>query len=400
MTDSVEIPFGLRTLAALPLEGRRVFVRTDLDDSPGLGPDRLRLALPTLEAARSRGAKLIVATVLARPNTRKDEQQIEPAAARLAEALGADVFLPDECAGDAARKIVQELRPGQICVLENLGSERDEANGDRGFAERLAALTDVYVNDAFSASAAGGASIVSLPELVGERGIGLWFERELLALHALRQPTKRPFFALVGGSATRERLVFLESLLQRADEIAVGGALGTTLLAASGVNVQASAVNSELFAEARSLLSRARDRKVPLRLPIDVVTAEAGQADHGLEKRVNSLPQGSEVVDLGPETLAACVRAAEKAKTVLWAGALGAVKDPAFAQGSLAFARVLAASTAVRVVLDGPVIAALRESGEDLVPNLGFVSTGGRASLEYIEGRALPGIEALRGGET
>jgi phosphoglycerate kinase len=400
MTDSLEVPDGLRPLAELPLEGRRVFVRADFDGSAGLGEERFRLALPTLEAARGRGAKLVVATTLARPNTRTNEQQIEPVAARLAEALGADIFLPDECAGDAARKIVQELRPGQVCVLENLGSTKDEVNDDRGFAERLAAMADVYVNDAFAACAEGGASVDTLPRLIHERGIGLWFERELRALDAIRRRAERPFFALVGGNATREQLLFLDSLLPRADEIGVAGALGTTLLAASGVNVQASAVNTELLPEVRSFLARARDRKIPVRLPADVVVAEATNAEFGLEKRANALPQGTLVLDIGPETLAGFARAAERAKTVLWAGALGAVENPAFAAGTVGFARVLAASKASRVVLDGPLIAALLKSGEDLVPNLGFVSTGGRASLEYIEGRLLPGIEALRGGAT
>jgi phosphoglycerate kinase len=400
MIDPVETYNGLRPLADLPLEGRRVFVRADFDGSEGLGDERFRLALPTLEAVRSRGARLIVATALARPNTRQHEQQIEPVAARLAELLGAEVLLPDECAGEAARKVVQELRPGQVCVLENLGSAPEESSNDRGFAERLASFTDVYVNDAFAASNESSASIDALPRLIRDRGMGLWLEREVRALDQLEKPAARPFLAVLGGPATRRELSLLDALLRRADQIAVGGALGTTLLAASGTDVQASTVNPELFATARTWLARARDRGLIVHLPVDLIVADDSNAVLGLQKRANAVPHGASAFDVGPDTIAIWSRALERAGTVLWAGALGALKNPAFAEGSLSFARALAASTAVRVVLDGPLLSAISRGGDDLVSKIGFVSTGGRASLEYIEGRLLPGIEALRGGAT
>lgn len=371
MTEPPEAYAGIRPLAALPLEGRRVFVRADLDaphPQSGLGEQRLRLALPTLEAIRSRGARLIVSSALVRPNREKGQLEIEPVAQRLAELLGTDVFLPDESAGDAAKKVIQELRPGQVCVLENLGTSPEEHDNDRGFAERLAALTDVYVNDAFAASNHPSASVAALPRLVRDRGMGLRFEQELRALDGIRMP-ERPFFALVGGPALRETLGLLDSLLPRVDGLALGGAFADTVLAARGTDPGDVPVNGELFPELRAFLARARDRKLEL------------------------------FFDRGPGGLDSVQKSTARAKTVLWSGALS---DETGGErlGNLDFARFLTASAGLRVILDGPLVSALASAEEDLVSNIGFVSTGGRASLEYIEGRRLPGVETLRGGGT
>ena len=400
MTETVETYEGLRLLAGLPLEGRRVLVRADFDASDGLGADRFRLALPTLETARSRGAKLIVATAQAARDATNGPPDIEAAAARLAEAFGIDVFVPDECAGDAAKKLIQELRPGQVCVLPDLGSEPEDAENERGLADRLGALVDVFVNDAFAASHRKGTPFDPMPRLVREHGIGLWFEQELSTLNRLKQGAA-PFLAVIGGPATRENFALLESLLRRATRIAVGGALGNSLLKARGADLQATPVNDELLAEMRSFLSRARDRKVDVLLPTDVVTAESPGAELGLPRDVRALPQAAQALDLGPQSLERLKQELTRAKTVLWAGALGAAENPAFAAGTLGFAEALAAATApVRVVFDGPLISALIRSTDDLVPKIGFVSTSGRAGLEYIEGRTLPALEALRGGAT
>ncbi len=400
MTETVETYEGLRLLAGLPLEGRRVLVRTDFDASEGLGADRFRLALPTLEAARARGAKLVVATSQTARDPSKDPPDIEAAAARLAEAFGIDVFVPDECAGDAAKKIIQELRPGQVCVLPDLGNEPEDTENERAPAERLGALVDVYVNDAFAVSNKKGTPFDPLPRLVREHGIGLWFERELATLDGLKQGPA-PFLAVIGGPATRENFALLEALLRRATRIAVGGALGNSLLKARGADLQATPVNDELLAEMRSFLSRARDRKVEVVLPTDVLVGESPSAELGLPKDLKALPQGTQALDLGPQSLERLKQELVRAKTVLWSGALGACENPAFSGGTLGFAQALAGSTAPsRVVFDGPLISALIRSTDDLVPKIGFVSTSGRAGLEYIEGRTLPALEALRGGAT
>jgi phosphoglycerate kinase len=400
MTETVETYEGLRLLAGLPLEGRRVLVRTDFDASEGLGSDRFRLALPTLETARSRGAKLIVATTQTPNDPSKGPPDIEAAATRLAEAFGIDVFVPDECAGDAAKKIIQELRPGQVCVLPDLGSEPEQAENEHGLAERLGALADVYVNDAFAASHRKGTPFDPLPRLVREHGIGLWFERELQTLDSLKQG-QTPFLAVIGGPATRENFGLLEALLRRATRIAVGGPLGNSLLKARGADLQATPVNDELLAEMRSFLSRARDRKIEILLPTDVLAGDSPSADLGLPKDVKALPQAAQALDLGPQSLERLKQELGRAKAVLWSGALGACENPAFSAGTLGFAEALAAASApVRVVFDGPLISALIRSTDDLVSKIGFVSTSGRAGLEYIEGRTLPALEALRGGAT
>jgi phosphoglycerate kinase len=368
MTELYETYAGIRPLAALPIEGRRVFVRADFDASEGLGEQRLRLALPTLEAARSRGARLIVGSALETAGPSRAPREIEPVALRLAELLGSEIFVPDESAGDAAKKIVHELRPGQVCVLENLASCPEELENDRAFAERLAAFADVYVNDAFAASNRPSASLDALPRLVHERGMGIWFEQELRALDRIRTP-ERPFFALLGGEADRQNLELLDALLTRADAIGLGGAFGDTVFAARGADPGNVPVNSELFAEIRAWLGRARDRKLELSF------------------------------DRGPEASARFREQAERARTILWCGALAG--DPGGDRlDNLDFARFLANAGSARLVVDGPLISTLAAAEEDLVSKIGFVSTGGRASLEYIEGRRLPGIETLRGGGT
>jgi len=400
MTEPVATYAGLRLLADLPLEGRRVLVRADFDVSDGLGADRFRLALPTIEAARARGAKLVVATCQTSPGGSRAAPDVEAAAGRLAEALGIDVFVPDECAGDAAKKIIQELRPGQVCVLPDLGSEPDQTENERSLAERLGALTDVYVNDAFAASHQRGTPFDALPRVVREHGVGLWFERELETLDRLKQG-QTPFLAVIGGPATRENFALLEALLRRATRIAVAGPIGSSLLKARGADLQATPVNDELLAEMRSFLSRARDRKVDVLLPTDVLVADPTGADLGLPKDVKAVPQAAQALDVGPATLERLKQELARAKTVLWSGALGACENPAFSGGSIGFAAALAEAPApVRVVFDGPLISALIRSTDDLVPKIGFVSTSGRAGLEYIEGRTLPALEALRYGAT
>jgi phosphoglycerate kinase len=253
-------------------------------------------------------------------------------------------------------------------VLENLGSSAEEMQNDRAFAERLAAFADVFVNDAFAASNRAVASLDALPRMVHERGMGLWFEQELRALDRIRSP-ERPFFALVGGDAARETLSLLDALLPRADAIGLAGAFGDTVFAARGADPGNVPVNSELFAEIRAWLGRARDRKLEL------------------------------LFDRGPGPLDRFREKAERGKTVLWYGALSG-DGSGDRLGNLDFARVLAASGGARVVMDGALISTLASAEEDLVSKIGFVSTGGRASLEYIEGQRLPGLETLRGGGT
>ncbi|MFO7178482.1 MAG: phosphoglycerate kinase [Pseudomonadota bacterium] len=394
---------GLRTLEELPIEGRRTFVRADLDVPLERGrivdETRLRAAVPTLKRVLERGGRLIVGTELGRPKGRvRTELGLEPVGARLSELLGTDVYLPDEALGDAARKIVQDLRPGQLCLLENLGFEPGEAENDSAVAARLAALTDVYVNDAFAASHRRTSSIDALPRLVHERGMGLAFEAELRALDRLRTAPERPYLGVLGGGRAREALELFESLLGRCTTLACGGVLANTLLAARGHALKATRLDADLLARARAALERARDLRTEVLLPSDVVVAESESAPTGFAVSVGAVPDGHMVLDVGETTVRRFAEAAARARTVLFAGELGAAHREPFASGTLAFARALCTTEAFRVVLDERLASLLERRDETLLDRIGHVSSGGRASLEFIEGRPLAGLEALRVG--
>lgn len=394
---------GLRTLDELPLEGRRTFVRADLDVPLERGriadETRLLAAVPTLKRVLEKGGRLIVGTELGRPKGRvRAELGLEPVGARLSELLGTDVYLPDESLGDAARKIVQDLRPGQLCLLENLGFEAREADDDHAFAERLAALCDVYVNDAFAVAHRRVASIDALPRLVHERGMGLAFEAELRALDRLRTNPERPYLGVLGGGRAREALELFESLLGRCTALACGGLLANTLLAARGHDLKATRLDADLLARARAALERARDLRTEVLLPSDVIVAESESAPQGFSVSVGAVPDGHMVLDVGEATVRRYAEAAARARTVIFSGELGAAHREAFAAGTLAFARALATSEAFHVLHGERLASLLRRRDEELLVRIGHVSSGERASLEFIEGRPLAGLEALRVG--
>jgi phosphoglycerate kinase len=386
-----------RSIDELTLAHQRVLIRVDFDvalDAAGqvVNDRKLRAALPTINKALKEGARVVLATHLGA----EDEPAVSlvPVAERLAELLGQEVYLPDECVGDAARKVVSDLREGQLCLLENLRFEGGEAQNDESLARKLLALCDVYVGEAFGCAHLTQASLVALPRMVKERGIGFRFKAELEALARVTQSAQKPFVGILGGAKLSEAQSMLEAMLTRCSTILVGGGVANTLLAARSVDMKESSLEKDQLALGRALLTRARNYNVDLLLPVDVLVAESDQATEGRSVSVGSIPDGSGAFDIGPRTLDAFRARLTDAKLALWHGALGVCENPAFSGGTQGLLNALAEAPAFGIVT-GDSVAAV--TPPELESKIGFVSTGGVASLVFIEGKKLPGASALSG---
>ncbi len=388
------------------LSGKRVFIRVDfnvpLDKKTGKITDdsRIREAIPTIKVAMDAGAKVILASHLGRPRPGKTEGlSLEPCGARLSELTGYEVHLPEDCVGDAPKKVIYDLRAGQLCLLENLRFHEEEEKNDEGFARQLSELCDVYVGDAFGAAHRAHASVHALPRMMRERAAGLLMLKELRALGRLTERPEKPYVAVLGGAKVSDKIDVVEALLGVVDALCIGGAMANTFLAAQGKNMQKSRVEEDKLALARTIISKAEARGLELLLPVDVVVAASIDASSGAVAPVDALPEGTMALDIGPQTIELFARAIRKAKTVFWNGPLGLFETPAFATGSFEIARVMSAAPGFTVAGGGDSAAAVKAVGEQIAAGFDHISTGGGASLELIEGKRLPGVEALRSAE-
>ena len=394
---------GIRCIDELELAGQKVFIRVDfnvpLDKKTRAITDdeRIRAALPTVKHAVEAGAKVILASHLGRPKGKPTpEFGMEPVGARLAELTGFEVFVPDDCVGEAAKKVVQDLRDGQVVLLENLRFHAEEEKNDEAFAKDLAALCTIYVNDAFGAAHRAHASVEALPRLMPTRAMGFLMKNEVSNLSKVLETPEKPFVAVLGGAKVTDKIGVIESLLAKCSAICIGGAMANTLLAAKGHDMKASLVEKDFLAAARTLLEKARDKGIEIVLPSDVVVAAGTDATSGTTVGVGSVPDGTMALDIGPATLDAFKKHVLGAKTVFWNGPMGLFENPAFAAGTSGMARALAEAPGFTVVGGGDSAAALRQAGDGLEAKIRFVSTGGGAALELLEGQKLPGVEALR----
>src|SRR5690606_38022042 len=320
---------------------------------------------------------------------------LEPAGARLAELLGAEVLLADDCIGDGPRKVVSDLRDGQVALLENLRFHAEEEANDELFAKELARLAEVYVNDAFGAAHRAHASVSALPKLMREKAAGLLMEAELAALGKLKDDPPHPYVAVLGGAKVSDKIAVLEALRARVDTLVIGGAMANTFLAAQGRAMGKSLVEDDKLALARTILARAEERGVALLLPVDVVVAPSTDDTSGRVVAVGELGAEDMALDIGPASVERFAEPMKGAKAVFWNGPMGLFENEAFAKGTLGVAQAIAASPGTTVVGGGDSVAAVQQAG--LAERFGHVSTGGGASLELLEGRKLPGVEALRG---
>jgi len=394
---------ALRDLTSLLAEpggvrGKRVFVRADLNvpvKAGVVGDDtRIRASLPTLRRLCDAGARVVLASHLGRPKGRPDPaSSLRPVAARVAELLGSPVSFAEDCIGEPAERAVAALADGGVCLLENLRYHAGEEKNDPAFAQALARLADVYVNDAFGTAHRAHASTAGMVSLVPRHAAGDLMHAELAHLRVVLEP-RRPLVCFLGGAKVSDKLAVLEALARRADVLAVGGAMAYTFLRSLGEPTGSSLVEADRLEDARRVLAAAKDCGHRVLLPVDHVVAEKLEA--GAPTRiVKQIPDGWMGLDIGPETTAQYAAEASRAATIFWNGPMGVFEIDAFAEGTRAVAKAVADSAAVSVVGGGDSLAAINRMG--LASKITHLSTGGGASLEYVQGLTLPGVVALEG---
>ena len=378
------------------VRGQRVFVRADLNVPMKQGrvadDTRIRASLPTLRRLLDAGARVVLASHLGRPKgERKPGLSLQPVSEVLAAQLDVPVQFAPDCVGEETARAVAELRDGEILLLENLRFHSEETSNDPEFAGELAALADIYVNDAFGTAHRAHASTTGMAALVRLAAAGDLLRSELEHLNIVLEP-KRPLLCILGGAKVSDKLAVLEALAPRADVLAVGGAMAYTFMAARGEPVGKSLIEPERFDAARGVVRAADTAERRLLLPTDHVVAEALEP-HAPTRVVREIPDGWMGLDIGPETAATYAAEAGKARTLLWNGPMGVFEIDAFAGGTETVAHGVAESAAKSVVGGGDSLAAINKLG--LGPRIGHLSTGGGAALEYVQGLVLPGVAAL-----
>ncbi len=392
---------GIKHVNELNVAGRRVFVRVDYNvpvskDKQVTDDARIVATLPTLKYLMAQGARIILGSHFGRPDGKVNLQySMEPIAARLAELLDTDVTLADEPIGDGARKVVNDVRDGHIAMLENLRFDPGEETNDETFARTLASYCDVYVNDAFGTAHRAHASTAGMVKFVAEKGAGFVMAKEIEILSRLLGNVDRPYLAVLGGAKVSDKIEVLDALLERVNAIVIGGAMANTFLEAGGKQLGKSRVEREKLPIARNFLRKAVERGVTVHLPADVVVATGLDADTASVTSVDNIDAALMALDIGPQTIAAFAEVVAKARTIFWNGPMGVFEKKLFEAGTMAMARALADNKmALTVVGGGDSAAAIAQAG--LVANVSHVSTGGGASLEFVQGIDLPGIAALR----
>lgn len=387
----------------LPIEGKKVLMRVDFNvplDKQGRITDDTRISatLPSIRYVLDHGGALVLMSHLGRPKDQKvAELSLKPCAERLSRLLGRPVLMASDCVGNEVEKMVRALKPGQILMLENLRFHRGEEQPekDEAFVSALAKLGDLYVNDAFGAAHRAHASTAAIAKFFqGKAAAGFLLEKEMNFIGALKHP-KRPFCAIVGGSKLSTKYGVVEALMKKANTVLIGGGMAYTFLKAQGIPIGNSIHEDDFLEKARQLLEQSGKGWGRLVLPTDIVVAREVKegADFKIIESAKGIPDGYEGVDIGPETVANFTGELLHAVTVLWNGPLGVYEIPAFSRGTNAIAHVLAQLKAVTIVGGGDSIAAIQAAG--VTDKISHLSTGGGASLEYIEHGTLPGIEAL-----
>jgi phosphoglycerate kinase len=386
------------SIAQLDLGGRRVFLRADLNaplDAGEVSDDtRLRGVVPTVRHALDHGAAVVLASHLGRPKGAPDPRySLKPVAERMAALLALPVPLAPDCVGPEAELAARALKPGEVLLLENLRFHPEEEQNDDGFARQLAALADVYVNDAFAAAHRAHASIAAITRYLKPAAAGLLMQRELEALGRILEAPARPLVAILGGAKVSDKLALVEHLLARVDALVIGGGMAFTFLRALGHTVGRSLVEADRIETARAALETARRRGVQIVLPVDAVVADGLDSPAGRAVAIREIPAGQMGLDIGPLTVAAFAAVLKTAKTIVWNGPMGVFEKAPFAAGTVALGRAVAESSAFSVIGGGDTVAAVTQAG--VADRIGYISTAGGAFLEFLEGRALPGVDAL-----
>ncbi|MGD1010619.1 MAG: phosphoglycerate kinase [Candidatus Aminicenantales bacterium] len=390
----------MKFITDLDVKGKLVFLRVDfnvpLDEKGAIRDDtRIRASLPTIQYLLGHGARLVIASHLGRPKGKPDpKMSLRPAAQRLAELVPNKIIMAPDVVGNEVDRLKQGLKEGEALVLENVRFYKEEEANDPGFSRRLAEGIDIFVNDAFGSSHRAHASVVGIADFVKVKAAGFLMKKEVDYLRKAVHSPEKPYVAIMGGAKVSDKIEIIESLLNKADHILIGGAMAYTFLKAQGFGVGKSLAEDDQKATALAILAKAAEKKVDFLLPLDHVLAAA--ADAGAATRtVDTLPFPEDMmgVDIGPRTVEAYSRIIKNARTIFWNGPMGIFEIEPFATGTVKVAQAVAASGAVSIVGGGDSIAAVKKAG--VMDKISHISTGGGASLEYIAYESLPGLDAL-----
>lgn len=392
--------YNKKTVRDIDLNGKTVIMRADfnvpLDDTQTITDDtRIKAALPTIQYILDNQASLILMSHLGRPKGEvKSEFSLKPVSKKLSELLGKNVEFASDCIGEEVKSKVKSLQAGQVLLLENLRFHKEETDNDENFAKELASLADVYVNDAFGTAHRAHASTEGITKFMDVAVAGFLIGKEVDFLGKALENPKKPFVLVLGGAKVSSKIGVIEHLLSKVDSILIGGGMAYTFLKSKGLPIGKSMLESEKQTVAFEILKKANEKGVTIYLPIDHIAVE--KFDNKSKKYKlpqDKFPENLMGVDIGPKTISLYKKVLKKAQTIVWNGPMGVFEMPNFAKGTKAVAKVLASSKAVTIVGGGDSVSALKQTG--LTSKISHVSTGGGASLEFLEGKTLPGIAAL-----
>lgn len=391
---------GIRSVEDFALDDKRVFLRVDfnvpMEDGVISDDTRLRAAAPTINYLIEKGAKIILASHLGRPKSPEDREKfsLEPVAKYLTEHYKKDVILVEDPASDAPKALLAGLKPSQMLLLENLRLDPREEGNARDLATRWSEYSDIYINDAFGASHRAHASIVAMAQVMEKKGIGFLMKKEIEMLDHVKDDVAQPFAVIMGGAKVSDKIDLIQDMIERTDVMIIGGAMAYTFLAAQNIPVGISRVEKDRLSFARELISRVNSRGKKLLLPIDHVVAPSFESDAAEVTKGQAIASDRMGLDIGPQTRALYANELSKCKTIFWNGPMGVFEREAYKAGTFAVAEAIVNSGAMSIVGGGDSASAAHASG--LADKFTHISTGGGASLEYLQGEKMPGLEALR----
>jgi phosphoglycerate kinase len=390
----------MKSIDQMDISGKRVLIRVDFnvptDDQGNITDDtRIKAHLGTIQYAMDKRAKVILISHLGRPKGKRNEKYtLSPAAKRLGDLLGKTVSFADDCVGEQAEKAVAGLSQGDVLLLENLRFHAEEEKNDSGFAKQLAALGDVYIDDAFATAHRGHASNAGVTTFIKDCGVGMLLKNELDYLRKATVNPERPVAAIIGGAKVSDKIGVLKNLIEKVDKILVGGGMAFTFIKAQGYEVGKSLCEMDMLDTAREIMEKAKDKGVLLCLPVDCVIAERAEADSPAKQAsVKEIPADWAGLDIGPETVSLFTQALSGVKTIVWNGPMGLFELEPFSKGTKALAEAVANSNATSIIGGGDTDTAVHQAG--VSDRISYISTGGGAFLELLEGRPMPAIEAL-----